>query len=116
MNITSTTQRISSTSSTPNPSKSQTESQSSSSPASPLTTLITSRTTSTYTGYNGCRSKLEFGTMIDLSREIAIYCSRMCDMRCETIISDMHNDNENYKLDPNYIACTQTCPQLCLCN
>jgi hypothetical protein len=98
-------------------SSSSSSSVTASSSISPLTSLLTTRSASTNNGYNGCRSKVEFGTMIDLSREIAIYCSRMCDMRCETIVAEMEeDDNENYKLDRNYIACTQTCPQLCSCN
>lgn len=140
LNMTSTTQQISSTSTSSstyaeNHEDSQTELSSTSSVSSstssssssqisttssisPLTSLITSRTTSAYNGYNGCKSKLEFGTMIDLSREIALYCYRMCSMRCDTIISEMDSDSDNdaYKSNPNYVACTQTCPQLCLCN
>ena len=113
-----TTTTISSTSqSTESTSSSSSSSITASSSISPLTSLLTTRAASTNNGYNGCRSKVEFGTMIDLSREIAIYCSRMCDMRCETIVAEMEeDDNENYKLDRNYIACTQTCPQLCSCN
>ncbi len=86
-----------------------------------LTSLVyTSSSTTAYNGYNGCKSKVEFGTMIDLSREVAIYCSRMCDLRCETIISDIIKHSietgKNFETDRNFIACTKTCPVLCSCN
>jgi hypothetical protein len=63
--------------------------------------------------FNGCKSRLEFGSTINISRMISIYCYRMCKVKCPVLIaSELSVDQMNGK---EYEACTQTCPLLCLC-
>ena len=84
------------------------------------TTTVT--TTTTTSAYNGCSSKLEFGSMSNIARVVRIYCYRMCKVRCEGILNDYYvksGDNSGDELikssDNDIIACLETCPILCSC-
>jgi hypothetical protein len=76
--------------------------------------------------YNGCYSKLEFGSMSNIARVVRIYCYRMCKLRCDKILND-HEKNKQIRQtddlsklvfvsDEDIIACLETCPVLCSCN
>ncbi len=71
--------------------------------------------------YNGCKSKLELGSMSSMSKIVAVYCYRMCEVKCKQIISEVErikreslaSDQANYEKD--LIVCFETCPVLCSC-
>lgn len=65
-----------------------------------------------------CKSKLEFGSYIDLSRVVEIYCLRMCKIKCEKYLSLYENTQMDFfkRFNRDNRACIETCPLLCECS
>lgn len=64
-----------------------------------------------------CKSKLEFGSFIDLSRVVDIYCTRMCELKCKKYLNLLENISldSTGRLNKDIRACFETCPLLCEC-
>lgn len=64
-----------------------------------------------------CKSKLEFGSFIDLSRVVDIYCTRMCELKCKKYLNLLENISldSTGRVNKDIRACFETCPLLCEC-